>query len=893
MTRNPVSAPRGLSKLLVLAATLSVLAASAVSAQDECVGFERRDVISGGTNGVESLHVVDVDDDGDLDFLSASFGDGRVYWFENDANPNDPGYDPLRTPTFKAHLVSNGLDNASSVGADDLDGDGDIDFVGSSRDFDGVFWYEQAQGNPPFFSPRTVSRDTALPLSVFTADVDGDGDNDVLTASFLDHTVAWHENVGGTPPSFTKRVITTAAQGAASVFAADVDGDGDLDAISAARLATPVADGGTSAEENWGVAWYEQTDQLDEETQEIIFIAHEVWTTSKGATSVFAADVDDDGDMDVLSATHADDTIAWHENDGADPPVFTARTISTAALGARTVVVGFVNDDSHLDVLSASQQDDKIAWYVSDGAADPTFTEVVVTTDATHADDVRVGDFDNDGDTDIVTASSVPGFPASEDEIRWYENVGPGAAPQFVRHDVYYSANGAISAVAAKLDDDEFEDVATAGRTNQIAWYRSDGASLPSFEERIISLDALGASDVAAADLDGDGDVDLVSSSRDDNKIAWYENDGAAEPTFTEHVISTNVVNAWDVYIADLDGDLDLDIIAAANVAPEPAVEPPEGEDPVDPDPVDNIYWFRNDGAVVDPQFTEIVISQNAAGARSVFAEDLDADGDLDVLSAAYDDHKIAWYENVPGPNPDDPPDFSAEHVVTLFAFGAASVFAADLDGDMEPDDILTAESINWVVAWYQRQPDPEPDPEADPDPEPPEPVYTRYVIANGATDVSSAIAHELNGDDRIDVVAAAPGEQVIGWFENLGGTPAVWESRLVTVDADYSEKVTIGDLNHDQQPDILSGSRLSVFWYEGSGEICDMFDADGDGLIDGIELAWIGRSFGMFSADPAAEWWGNVDYNQDGTIDGEDLAILSSPGVFGATTETCSYICR
>ena len=71
------------------------------------------------------------------------------------------------------------------------------------------------------------------------------------------------------------------------------------------------------------------------------------------------------------------------------------------------------------------------------------------------------------------------------------------------------------------------------------------------------------------------------------------------------------------------------------------------------------------------------------------------------------------------------------------------------------------------------------------------------------------------------------------------------------------------------------------------------MFDADGDGLIDGFELAWIGRSFGLFSADPAAEWWAGVDFNQDGMIDGDDLAILSSPGVFGFTTDTCVYICR
>jgi len=884
MTRDPYLAFRRLPGKLVLVATLSLLGASVASAQDECLGFERRNVITGGTNGVESVHITDVDGDGDLDVLSASFGDSSVYWFENDWDPNDP----QRTPTFTAHLIANALDNASSVYSADLDGDGDTDVIGASRDDDGVFWFEQATGISPIFSARAVSLGTALPLSIFAEDVDGDGDIDVLSASFLDNKIAWHENVGGTPPTFTEHVITTRAQGAASVFAADVDGDGDIDVISAARLAMPFVDDPEDPddqpdEENWGIVWYEQTDEIDEETQEIIFTPREVWDTTMGATSVYAADVDGDGDTDVLSATHADNTIAWHESDGAVPPSFTARTISTSALAARTVVVGFVNDDPYLDVLSASQGDDKIAWYRSDGATPPNFTEEVLATDATHADDVRVGDLDNDGDLDVVSASSVPGFPASDDEIRWYENIGPGSSPGFVERTIYFSANGAISAVVADLDGDGDEDVATAGRSNQIAWHESDGMSLPAFDEQVISLDALGASDVAAADLDDDGFIDLVSASRDDNKVAWYRNDGAADPTFIEAVITTNAVNAWDVHVADLDGDLDLDVISAAAVAPDPVPEPPEGEEPDEPVPVDNIAWYRNDGGS-PPTFAEFVISQDAAGARSVFAADLDGDDDLDVLSASFDNAKIAWYENIPGPNPGDPPDFSTEHVVSATAFGATSVFAADIDGDGEPD-ILTCESFLSAVAWYQRDPDPDPDTG--------EPTYTRYLIASDANDASSAIAFDMDADGDTDVIAAAPGDQAIGWFENLGGSPPIWDTHLVTLEADFSSKVVIGNLNDDDKPDIVSGSRLSVFWYEGSDEICDLFDADGDGLIDGNEMAWIGRSFGLFSADPANEWWAGVDFNQDGMIDGEDLAILSSPGVFGFTTETCSYICR
>ena len=59
--------------------------------------------------------------------------------------------------------------------------------------------------------------------------------------------------------------------------------------------------------------------------------------------------------------------------------------------------------------------------------------------------------------------------------------------------------------------------------------------------EHVISTNADGAYSVYAIDVDGDGDVDVLSASLNDDKVAWYENDGSQ--SFTEHVISTNADN--------------------------------------------------------------------------------------------------------------------------------------------------------------------------------------------------------------------------------------------------------------------------------------------------------------------------------------------------------------
>ncbi|MCA9230365.1 MAG: VCBS repeat-containing protein, partial [Planctomycetales bacterium] len=77
-----------------------------------------------------------------------------------------------------------------------------------------------------FGDPQTISTGADGAESVFAADVDGDGDLDVLSASSLDHKIAWYENDGS--QNFTSHTITTSAEGASSANAADLDGDGDL-----------------------------------------------------------------------------------------------------------------------------------------------------------------------------------------------------------------------------------------------------------------------------------------------------------------------------------------------------------------------------------------------------------------------------------------------------------------------------------------------------------------------------------------------------------------------------------------------------------------------------------------------------------------------------------------
>ena len=80
--------------------------------------------------------------------------------------------------------------------------------------------------------------------------------------------------------------------------------------------------------------------------------------------------------------------------------------------------VADINGDGYLDIVTASMHDNTIAWYENSKDRNPTFTKEDISTDAASANGIFVADLDNDGDLDIVSAS------ANDDKIAWYENDG-------------------------------------------------------------------------------------------------------------------------------------------------------------------------------------------------------------------------------------------------------------------------------------------------------------------------------------------------------------------------------------------------------------------------------------------------------------------------------------
>ncbi len=603
--------------------------------------FGAQKVISTAASYATSVYATDLDGDGDADVLSASWNDNKIAWYEN---VNGLG-------TFGPEkMISTAVSGAMSVFAADLDGDGDADVLSASYGI--IAWYENTNGLGAFGAQKVISTAASGAMSVFAADLDGDGDADVLSASYNDAKIAWYENTNGLGTFGPQKVISTAVSLARCVYATDLDGDGDADVLSA------------SANDD-KIAWYENANGLGS------FGAQKVISNAAdGARSVYAGDLDGDGDTDVLSASMYDDKIAWYENtDGLGS--FGAQTvISTLADEAHCVFAEDLDGDGDSDVLSASAGDNKIVWYVNEIGVDDFGPDQVVTTLANAARSVHAADVDGDGDRDLLSASS------NDDKVAWYENTdGLGAfGPQKV---ITSGANGACSVFASDLDGDGDTDALSASEYDDtIAWYENtDGLGLFG-PKNVISAAANGAWCVLAADVDRDGDADVLSASVVDDKIAWYENMNGAGAFSAEKIVTTLADGARCAFVADVDGDGDLDVLSASSND-------------------DKIAWYQNTNGL-GAFGVQQVISTAADYPLSVFAADVDGDGDADVLSASANDDKIAWYENTNGLGA-----FGPQQVISTFADYALSVFAIDLDGDGDVD-VLTASYDDDRIMWYE-----------------------------------------------------------------------------------------------------------------------------------------------------------------------------------------------
>jgi hypothetical protein len=207
-----------------------------------------------------------------------------------------------------------------------------------------------------------------------------------------------------------------------------------------------------------------------------------------------------------------------------------------------------------------------------------------------------------------------------------------------------------------------------------LVWFENTDGSGQNFQVREPNKLEIGTiTSLATADMDGDGDVDLVGGMN--RKVAWWENTDGLGTFGPERVITRRVVDTKAIQISDFDRDGDADVFSVSS---------------------GKIAWYPNTDGRGSFDSQRIIAASNLNFTYAAYAADIDSDGDVDVASTF--NAQFGWRENVDGRG-----TFGAQQLISLSMKNVNAIGAADVDKDGDIDLISTSQ-VESRVSWHEQR---------------------------------------------------------------------------------------------------------------------------------------------------------------------------------------------
>ena len=653
-----------------------------------------------------NLFSKDLDGDGFKDIIASSDDGETIFWYKN-----------IGGISFQSPKLIGSIDGyISDLAVGDLNSDGRADIIFSTanlEEYNSISWYENIGAG--IFSARKVAVDSVGSYLIKLADLDNDGVLD-LVINNSNSSIDWFKNDGfanfGNPKIID---VLTPNSNLYEFDIVDFDNDSDLDII--AQLYSNRGD--LLLYVNNGIGNF--TSQTINDSISYAFDAN-------------AIDFDGDGDMDVIVADYSQGSVIWFENEGN--LVFGERQlIDSNFINIQYIEVADIDNDGDNDIMGNGYYNwgNTVIWFKNNGNSNFERKEIMFPENYNHDQEVLLTDVDNDGDLDVFRTQEYyyiesfmwaknngnDNFSIEEplfleiiggiDIMKPYDVDNDGdldiiSVPYYYSKSIYFVINDGtgdfrledeITSAPGYIQDLEVADMDGDGdfdlilkqnssSPNKLVWLENDGSN--QFDStHTIATDSFVVNSVVPADIDNDGDIDIMVITPVNFNLAWLENDGTGQFLNNHSIEYTNKIKAID--LADMDDDGDLDILSSNNrylyIYNDTTYSTSYGYQLI-------IYKNNGDGSFNSAPGDNIT----DVDVRSVMAADLDADGDLDALGAFYSYGRVIWMRN------NGSGALDTFNSVLYVANSPNYVTSADLDNDGDMDILAGANGNH--VGWFE-----------------------------------------------------------------------------------------------------------------------------------------------------------------------------------------------
>ena len=684
----------------------------------------------------DGMDTGDIDRDGDPDIVL------NGYWLET---PDDPSTGKWVKHDFddKWYTQKTGekgqwYDNNSKVVVVDMNGDGCLDIVINNAENKGfpVSWYQAPVDpkNGKWIEHVIGQVDKCHSLKI--ADFDNDGDLDVLAGEMPNfpeeapHPVLVFINLGNAL-EWEQQLLANYGNYSADI--GDIDNDGDIDIIGLRNHKTaPI--------EMWRNKTSDNKLSLDDWTYIEVDSNRGKWGDWDKPKwlryfGLAMTDVTGNGYKDIIAGRY------FYRNPGGDMSGRWQRV--TFGINIDAMLAVDVDGDAFADAIAEALPN--IYWIEAEDRQGTSWKVKKIGTLP------KTGHVNGQG---YMTGQIIPGgkpeiILSCGDGVYYLqipENPEHGDWPK-----TRIAAETDEGIGVADIDGDGDIDIATGkkeGKTFMVMWYENPGNGSADWKGHLVSKTAFAPDRVVIAEINGDSRLDIVVSEErypgpdPDASLYWFEQPGNPKSqTWKKHVIITEYsLNNLDV--ADMDRDGDFDVITCEHKGPKGKFK---------------LQIFENDGK---GNFTEHIADRGKESHLGARVADMDNDGDLDIVSVAWDDYQyLHLWRNDTCKKAGEPEKIKWRHLSSqdgdlppADVGNQAASLVFDIDGDGANDFVIAGWGDTRMV-WFRRTPD----------------GWKRYLVDNQGSHIEAGGAYyDIDADGDLDILQGGSwATNEVWWWEN------------------------------------------------------------------------------------------------------------------------------